>query len=63
MEEFIDICKKIPNLGELVLVNLKNGRRMECFRTGDTDESNCIWADSIVGIVMSIEVVSWKYVN
>jgi hypothetical protein len=63
MEHFIDINNLKPKLGELVVVNLKNGRQMECFRTGGKDESNYIWADSIVGLIIDIEVVSWKYAN
>ena len=63
MEHFIDINNLKPKLGELVVVNLKNGRQMECFRCGAKDESTYIWADSIVGAIINIEVVSWKYVN
>ena len=63
MDEFIDIDNLKPKLGELVLVNLKNGRKMECFRLGSKDESSYIWADSIVGVVINIEVISWKYVK
>ena len=60
---FIDIDNLKPKLGELVVVNLKNGRKMECFRCGAKDESTYIWADSIVGVIIDIEVVSWKYAN
>ena len=60
-QEFIDIKKKKPKKGELVIVKLKDETERKCFRCGCKDEFHNGWAEPIIGIGINIDVVSWKY--
>ncbi len=60
-QEFIDIQKKKPKKGELVIVKLKDGTERKCFRCGCKDELHNGWAEPIIGLGIKIDVVSWRY--
>jgi hypothetical protein len=60
-QEFIDVKKKKPKKGELVIAKLKDGTERKCFRCGCKDELHNGWAEPIIGMGINIDVVSWKY--
>lgn len=60
-QEFIDIQKKKPKKGKLVIVKLKDRTEIKCFRCGCNDELHNGWAEPIIGMGIKIDVVSWKY--
>jgi hypothetical protein len=60
-QDFIDIKKKKPKKGELVIVKLSNGTEREAFRCGCVDSTHNGWAEPIIGLGIKIDVVSWRY--
>lgn len=60
--EFIDLKKKKPTKGKLVIAKLKDGTKKECFRCGCKDDLHNGWAEPIIGMGINIDVISWKYI-
>jgi hypothetical protein len=62
-KKFIDINKRLPKLGELVIVKLKDGSTKEMYRSGCIDKLPLGWIDPTKGIIEDLDVVGWQYKN